>query len=370
METSLFTPVIKLKSVMNKNKLNFQRFRHLIIPILVFLLALVGFTWFKLGNNVTTVTNVDNVTKERVESIKKPDNSVLGDEFNINKEKFSVDPKKLTDGGPPKDGVPSVDKPKFDNTSEGWGSLKAEDVVFGMVYKGQSRAYPQRILTWHEIVNDIIAGDPILITYDPLSHTALAFERKVNGIEVEFGVSGKLYNSNLVMYSRTNEKIPTESLWTQVGGKAIVGDLTDSKLKQLTLDTVSWRNWVKEHPDTKVLSRETGSARDYSSDPYKDYYIRAGVFAPLENEDKRLFEKTIVFGIEVKGKSKVYPEEELKKRPKFTDDFAGKKLQITRNNDGSVRIKNLTDDAEIIPTISFWFSWAAFHPNSEIYQAG
>jgi hypothetical protein len=331
---------------------------------------LVGFTWIRLGGNkVPTPADVANVARESVENTGKQLSGVLGVEFNINEEKFSIDPSKLVGGGPPKDGIPSIDSPKFETAKEAWSWLKSDDIVFGLVLSGESRAYPQKVLVWHEIVNDTVGDDPILVTYCPLCQTSIGFERKVDGVPVEFGVSGKLFNSNLVMYNRTNDKIKTESLWTQIGGEAIVGDFTGKKLKKITLDTVTWKDWVEKHPETKALSRDTGFARNYDSDPYGDYYTQSGVIAPLENEDDRLFEKAIVFGIELNGKTKAYPEEELKKNPEFEDSFAGKSLKITRSSDGSVRIKNLTDNKEIIPEIGFWFSWAAFHPDTELYSA-
>jgi len=161
---------------------------------------------------------------------------------------------------------------------------------------------------------------------------------------------------------------PTESLWTQVTGEAIVGDLTGTKLNLLPLDTIKWGDWVASHPNTEVLSRNTGVFRDYNRDPYGDYYTTAGLFAPIENIDDRLFEKAIVFGIVINGKAKAYPEEELKKTPKIMDKFAGKELEITRNADGSVQVQNITDGEEIVPIINFWFSWAAFHPETDLYK--
>ena len=344
--------------------------RSNLILFLIVVVVLVGLAWIRLGGTrVPTPVDVVDVAKESVENTKKLAGSLLGGEFNINEEKFSVDPSKLVGGGPPKDGIPSIDDPKFESAQKAWDWLKSDDMIFGVVNKGEARAYPQRIMVWHEIVNDTIQGDPILVTYCPLCQTAIAFERKIDGVPTEFGISGKLYNSNLVMYSRTNDKISTESLWTQAGGEAIVGDFTGKKLKKVILDVVKWKDWVDQHPDTKVLSQDTGFVRNYDSDPYGDYYTRKGLIAPIENEDDRLFEKAIVFGIEIDGKFKAYPEEELKKTPKFTDTFAGKKLEVARASDGSVRIKNLTDEGQIVAEIGFWFSWATFHPDTELYKA-
>ena len=344
--------------------------RYNLILFLVVVIVLVGLAWVRLGGDkIPTPNDVVNVAKESVDNTRKLAQSVLGGEFNINEEKFSVDPSKLVGGGPPKDGIPSIENPKFESAQKAGDWMRGDDIVFGIVSKGEARAYPQRIMVWHEIVNDTIQGDPILITYCPLCQTAIAFERKIDGITAEFGISGKLYNSNLVMYNRTNDKISTESLWTQAGGEAIVGDFTGKKLKKVILDVVKWKDWVDQHPDTKVLSQDTGYTRDYDSDPYGDYYTRKGLIAPIENEDDRLFEKAIVFGIEIGDKTKAYPEEELKKNPNFTDEFVGKKLEIIRNQDGSVRIKNLTDGGKIVPEIGFWFAWAAFHPDTELYSS-
>jgi hypothetical protein len=346
-----------------------KRHKFNILIFVTTVVVIVGVVAFRIGGRVPTPSDVANVAKESVENTKNLADSLLGGEFNINEDKFSVDPNKLAGGGPPKDGIPSVDNPKFESAGQAREWLKDNDVVFGIVHKGKARAYPQRVLVWHEIVNENIDGDPILITYCPLCQSAIAFERKIDEVETEFGVSGKLYNSNLVMYSRTNDKIKTESLWTQIGGEAIVGDFTGKKLKKIVMDAVTWKDWKAKQPNTQVLSRDTGFFRSYDSDPYGDYYTQKGVIAPLENEDDRLFEKAIVFGVEIDGKTKAYPEEELKKNPNFTDEFAGKKLQINRSDDGSVRIKNLTDNREIIPEIGFWFSWVAFHPKTELYKS-
>ena len=358
-----------------KKLLGFFR-RHFVslILFLVAVVAVIGIASFQLVGKIPTPKDVANVAEEAAGNLGSLAGGLLGGEFNINEEKFSVDPNKLVGGGPPKDGIPSLDNPKFETASEASKWMKDSDVVFGIVHKGEARAYPQRILVWHEIVNEKIGGDPLLITYCPLCQSSVAYERKVKltdgtKVEVEFGVSGKLYNSNLVMYNRTNDKVKTESLWTQFGGAAIVGDFTGQKLTKVVLDTVTWKNWRASHPNTKVLSRDTDFARDYDNDPYGSYYTEGGTIAPLENEDDRLFAKAIVLGIEVGGKTKAYPEEELKKTPKFTDTLAGKKIEVIRNNDGSVRMKNLTDNKEIIPEYGFWFAWVAFHPKTELYKA-
>lgn len=150
--------------------------------------------------------------------------------------KYIVDPAKLVDGGPPKDEIPSIDDPKFVSVEEADKYIQDNELVSAIIYKGIKRVYPLQILVWHEIVNDVIRDDPVLITYCPLCGSGIAFERRVENGEVAFGVSGKLYNSNLVMYDRK-----TNSYWSQIDGLAIIGELSGSRLNLLPIDTVSWR---------------------------------------------------------------------------------------------------------------------------------
>ncbi|MEK0341958.1 MAG: DUF3179 domain-containing protein, partial [Nitrosopumilus sp.] len=170
--------------------------------------------------------------------------------------KYIVDSKKIVSGGVPKDGIPSIDNPKFVSLKEADTWIEDNELVLAMEYKGIKRVYPLQILVWHEIVNDNIAGDPILITYCPLCGSGIAYERmiEINGKkqEVEFGTSGKLYSSNLVMYDRK-----TDTYWQQIDGVAIVGELTGQELKEISLDTVTWGEWKAAHPDSEVLSQDT-----------------------------------------------------------------------------------------------------------------
>ena len=322
-------------------------------------LLILAIVWWRTGS--ISPKKIVQVGQETIDQT----TNLFGGEFKINESKFSVDPAKLRSGGPPKDGIPAIDDPKFVTPKEA-SFLAPDDIVFGIVHNGEARAYPAKILVWHEIVNDTVAGDPILVTYCPLCLTAIAFERKIDGIETTFGTSGKLYNSNLVMYNRINDQIKTENFWTQLGGEAIVGDLTGRKLKQITIDTVKWSDWLKKHPQSLVLSTDTGFARNYGVDPYGDYYTTPGLIAPVENQDDRLFEKAVVFGITINDKAKAYSEEALKRNPAFEDRFAGKTLEVSRNEDGSVRVIDKSTKEEIPTTISFWFSWVAFYPETEL----
>lgn len=278
-----------------------------------------------------------------------------------------VDVSQILSGGPGKDGIPSIDSPKFWDVEEANKFLKDDDVVLGLEFEGESRAYPLRILNWHEIVNDEIAGEPILITYCPLCYTGIAFKSEINGVPTEFGVSGKLYNNNLLMYNRTNDQIKDESLWSQQLGEAVTGSLTGTKLEQIVIDTLIWNDWKDKHPDTKVLSTDTGHFRNYDVNPYGNYEFNdREIIFPVTSADDRLPAKAKIYGIEINGKFKAYPQDELKKGSTITDQLAGESIKITVDDAGRVRMESSKGE-EIDWQISFWFSWAAFHPETEIY---
>ena len=276
--------------------------------------------------------------------------------------KYIVDPQKISGGGPPKDGIPSIDNPKFVSLDEADQWIEDNELVLAIIYKGVTRVYPLQIMVWHEIVNDIIAGDPILITYCPLCGSGIAYERQINGEEVEFGTSGKLYNSNLVMYDRK-----TDSYWSQIEGLAIVGELTGTKLIPISIDTVVWRDWKKGHPDSEVLSQETGFSRSYGRDPYGNYYEDSFLLFPVENEDDRIHPKTVIFGIQVNGIYKAYKEDDLKELKVIEDTIGGIRIKVERDDSGIVSFTNSETGEEIVKERDFWFAWYAFHPDTELY---
>jgi len=306
--------------------------------------------------------------------------------------KYLIHPSKILSGGPPKDGIPSIDIPKFIFLDEANRQLDDDDLVLGLYYEGVAKAYPHNILNWHEIVNDKINGERILVTYCPLCRTGIAFKPLVNGQEVEFGTSGKLYNSELVMYDRL-----TDSYWSQTPGKAIIGPATGQVLEKVPLDTVRWKDWKLAHPDTLVLRKETGFARDYSKNPYEGYGNSERLYFPTENSDDRLHPKKLVFGVEIKGISKAYPETDVK-RDKIINDVVGvpiivlwdnslntvkifertldeevlefsiKDDKIIDKNGKEWTVKEMNSKLKIVDTFGhFWFSWASFYPETKLY---
>jgi hypothetical protein len=181
-------------------------------------------------------------------------------------DKHSVSLYDFRAGGPPKDGIPAIDHPRFLSTAEADSFLAPREPVAVLEVGGIARAYPLQILVWHEIVNDEISGQPVTVTYCPLCNSTVAFSREVDGRTLDFGTTGMLRNSDLVMYDRQ-----TESWWQQLTADAVVGELTGTKLQVLPSQILPWSEFLRLHPDGEVLSRQTGFARPYGHNPYVGY---------------------------------------------------------------------------------------------------
>lgn len=279
--------------------------------------------------------------------------------------KHSIPLNEILSGGPPKDGIPSIDNPKFLSPEKADGFITDESIGLGVLLQGEARFYPYQVLVWHEIVNDSIQGNPILVTYCPLCATGITFDRRIDGEEVEFGVSGRLWQSNLLMYNRA-DKEENESLWSQVLGEAVLGEFTGVRLLVIPSDTVRWGDWKQKHPDTAVLSRDTGAIRSYGSDPYGDYYTDNTVSFGAIFSDDRLHPKEYVLGIELNGSYKAYVAKDLSEG-KTTDTFAGETITIEKSDIGEVRMFVGVSQDPLPHVGGFWFSWVAVHPASALY---
>jgi hypothetical protein len=176
-----------------------------------------------------------------------------------------VDVDEIVSGGPPPDGIPAIDEPKFVAPDE-VTTLADQEPVVAFELDGDARAYPLEVLMWHEIVNDTVAGVPVAVTYCPLCNTAVVFDRRLGDRVLDFGTSGRLYNSALVMYDRQ-----TESLWAHFTAQSLAGVLAGQELATYPAQIVSWGSWRAAHPDGLVLSRDTGYTRDYGTNPYLGY---------------------------------------------------------------------------------------------------
>ncbi len=185
--------------------------------------------------------------------------------------KHAIDYREIKSGGPPKDGIPPIDAPKFERLVAGKASGWAADIadvepVIALSIDGDARAYPLRILVWHEIVNDTVGGVPVAVTYCPLCNTSLVFRRELEGRTFDFGTTGKLRNSDLVMYDRQ-----TESWWQQFSGEAIVGELTGKTLKLVPSRLESFARFRERYPNGQVLVPANPGLRPYGSTPYGGY---------------------------------------------------------------------------------------------------
>lgn len=244
--------------------------------------------------------------------------------WKTNTEKRSIELSELMSGGPAKDGIPAIDDPRFATVADAQKWLKPNEPVISLKIENEARAYPLQILIWHEIVNDRVGKNPVLVTFCPLCYTAIVFDRRLDGKEYSFGVSGMLRHSDMVMYDRE-----TESWWQQITGEAIVGDLTGKTLKQFPTQIISFGQFAEAHPTGKVLSRETGHVRDYGRNPYVGYDDIDDVpFLFKGATDKRLrpMEKVVV--VDLGSKAKAYPHSITKERRVVYDRIGSTEIVI------------------------------------------
>lgn len=205
----------------------------------------------------------------------------------------NIDLSVLRSGGPGPDGIPSIDAPRFHDAST-VDYLADSDPVVSLEINGDARAYPLDILIWHELVNDTVGGVPVSVAYCPLCNSVTVYEREIDGQVLEFGVSGLLFNSSLVMFDRQ-----TETLWSHFSGQPLYGALSTAELVAIPATTVGFGTWRAAHPDGLVLTRETGTSRDYGSNPYPGYDdINSTPFLFEGEVDGRYTAMTRVVGVE------------------------------------------------------------------------
>jgi hypothetical protein len=340
-------------------------------------------------------------------------------EFSTDFSISSIDFGEILSGGPPKDGIPSIDNPEFISVREVDGWINPNEPVILVDLNNEAKAYPLQILVWHEIVNDNVGGIPVIVTFCPLCNTAIAFSRTVEGEIYDFGTTGRLRFSNLIMYDRQ-----TETWWQQAEGKAIIGTLTGTQLEFLPSAIISWDDFKKNYPDGLVLSKQTGFSRSYGRNPYVGYddvnnppFLYQGPETP-----GRLPPVARVLAIEIGTESVAYPYELLSQEFAVNDIVAGEEIAVfwspgtasaldaaliadgndvgtavsyrRRLNDSVLTFfydgKNIVDNEtgstwdilgnaisgeltgnHLEPVISvnhFWFSWVAFRPETRVYQ--
>jgi hypothetical protein len=240
--------------------------------------------------------------------------------------KHTVPLEEIVSGGPPKDGIPAIDRPQFVDVSSADRWLEDREPVVLLAINGAAKAYPLQILIWHEIVNDAVGGVPVSITFCPLCNTALAFDRRHDGRTLDFGTTGRLRHSDLVMYDRQ-----TETWWQQATGEGIVGDYAGARLTFISAPLVNWRTFKERYPDGQVLSRETGHSRPYGRNPYQGYDdVRSSPIARFfrGRTDDRLPAMERVAAVELGDESVAYPFRALRMSRVMNKEVGGMPLVI------------------------------------------
>ena len=266
-------------------------------------------------------------------------------------------------GGPGKDGIPALTDPEFTTAkTDKW--LEEDDRVVGVSLNGVSKAYPIRVLNYHEIINDDFDGLRVAITYSPLCGSVMVYQTEERTQEWELAVSGLVYNNNALYFDRE-----TESLWSQVLGRAVAGPAAGAQLQLLPATLTSWSEWQERHPKTLLLAENTGHKRNYDVDAYAHYGTTDRLMFPLNHSDDRLKLKERVLGVEVDGVFKAYSYRLLPAGEHFvtTDIVNGQNIKIEFLP--AAEAAYVTDtDGNLLPSASmYWFSWSAFHPETEVY---
>lgn len=311
------------------------------------------------------------ISSEIIGRLKAAQPQLSKDEENL----FNLIEKNAVSGGPPKDGIPAIEKPKYTSAAEADQWLLPNDIVFGVAEGDFIVAYPQRILVWHEIVNETIGGEKVLVTYCPLTGTTIGFKGLITeGVSSTFGVSGMLINSNLIMYDRLSD-----SRWPQVLGRAYTGPASGIRLAEFPIAWTTWEKWEKKHPQTKVLARETGFLRNYGErgDPYGSYlrsdggyYTSDSVIFSLLSVDQRLSPKTVVVGVrDEKGNALAVLKDRLRNQKVVEASLGEETVILTYKEDLDFYEARLKGTNQIINAFdAMWFAWAAFYPQTALVR--
>lgn len=272
-------------------------------------------------------------------------------------------------GGPQRDGIPSIDVPQFVTGEMADEFLHEKDLILGVVVGDEARAYPIKILNWHEIVNDRIGDVAMAITYCPLCGSGVVFAAEIDGAVLQFGVSGLLYNSDVLLYDRQSE-----SLWSQLLRRGISGDYAGTALQTLPSQHTTWQAWQKMHPQSAVLSPQTGFVRDYDTDPYAGYAESARIYFPTKSRGEAktaladFHAKEWVLGVVVGDAVKSYPFSQLHQQglANFDDVVGGQTLTIEWDAEAeSATAMSSAGDISVVR--AFWFAWHAFYPQGDVF---
>ena len=288
--------------------------------------------------------------------------SAIGGSFdNFDVSNATIPLEEIRSGGPPRDGIPAIDQPRFICPAKA-DFMQDDDEVLSVTVGGETRGYPLRILVWHEIVNDTLSGQDIAVTYCPLCGTAMVFNRKIGDRVLDFGVSGLLYQSDVLMYDRQ-----TESLWSQLAMASVSGPLVNTKLEWLPSQQLTWSAWKKKYPQGKVLSTQTGVSRNYSGNAYADYKRSSTAMFPVPKHRAELLPKEWVFGMQVNGVARAYSMRVLAEKKIITD----RQLEITYDPESRLATAKNLETGKVLPIVKvYWFAWQAFYPKTQLLSTG
>jgi len=364
------------------------------------------------------VVSVDRVTANGIALLPDQPPPFATTDWRTDFSKRIIEWDEILSGGPPKDGIPSVDEPTFESVDSASDWLTARDPVIFFAHNGDVRAYPLAILIWHEIVNDEVGGLPVVVTFCPLCNASIVFDATIEGVAHEFGTTGRLRNSDLIMYDRV-----TESWWQQFTGQALIGDYAGRQLDFLASQVISFGDFAAEFPDGQVLA-QPAMARGYGTNPYTGYDSRTDRPFLFDGElDDRLSPTERVVGVEINGALMAYPFSAVADVGALNDDLGGQAIVVfhkagtasaldsgdisegrdvgtvglfrrqvgeqtltfTATGDGSFRdgetgttwtilgegIAGELEGEQLDRVISFdhfWFAWSAFHPETGLYE--
>jgi len=271
----------------------------------------------------------------------------------------SIAVEKILGGGPPRDGIPALTRPTVVPAAK--ASWHDDEIVIGVAQGEAARAYPIAILNWHELVNDTLGGHHILVSYCPLCGTALVYDRQTGDRVRTFGVSGLLYQSDLLLYDRESE-----SLWSQIAASAVTGPAMGQRLRVLRSALMPWGAWKARHPNTSVLSLDTGHRRPYDEDPYAGYATNKQLMFPAPL-DPRYHPKMPTLGVRLaSGAARAYPAEEIVRAGgRVEDRFEGHSVTVSYEPDIQVFDVEAPMELEVIE--GYWFAWSAFHPKTSVF---
>lgn len=325
---------------------------------------------------------------------------------NNNTSEWLIPKDEVLDGGPGKDGIPALQNPEFITTAEA-SYLSDDDLLLGFADGDDIRAYPHPILDWHEIINDDVNDHSIAVIYCPLTGTGIGWDRIVNEKKTTFGVSGLLYNSNIIPYDRESD-----SNWSQLLLQSVNGQLKGTDAQTYNLVETTWGTWKNAYPSTKVVSTSTGFSRNYDRYPYGSYKTNDNLIFPINNSDDRLHKKERVLGIIVNESMIVYRFDSFENSISLiNDEFRSKKLVVAGSKNLNLIVafnRELTDGTTLVfeplqnelPAVlldnegtrwdifgrgisgpragqqleqetqmmGYWFSFAAFYPDVTLYD--